>query len=142
MRKEVLIAIVIGFALGLTITFGIWTANRALKKPVPSEPLPAVQEEITPTQIPEAFSLVVDSPENNTISTEEKISVKGQTGALATVALLYEEGEKVLQADKDGKFPAEIELIGGQNEITVVAWDAEGNEVKQNFTVVYSTAEI
>lgn len=142
MRKEVLIAIVIGFALGLVITFGIWTANRALKKPVSQEPEPVAQQETTPTPLTQEFSLVIDSPENNSISTEEKIQVSGQTAGSAVVVILYPEGEKILEANQEGKFSTEIELAGGQNEIIVSAYDQEGNEIKQTLTVVYSTAEI
>jgi hypothetical protein len=142
MRKEVLIAIVIGFVLGLTITFGIWTANRALKKPELNEQPQTAQEENTPAPAQEAFSLVVDSPEKNSISAEGKIPVKGQTAPGAIVVVLYEEGEKILEADKEGKFSTDVELVGGDNEIDVAAYNTEGSEIKQNLTVVYSTAEI
>jgi len=139
-RKEVLIAIIIGFGLGLVITFGIWTANKALKEAAPEKML-APEETPMPTPIP-AFSLTLVSPEDNSISEEETIKVSGSTTPGAVVVILYQEGEKILEADSEGQFSTEITLAGGANEIKVSAYDEEGNEAEKTLTVVYSTAEI
>lgn len=142
MRKEVLIAIIIGFALGLVITFGIWTTNQALKKSATEKPTP-VEEVVSPTPIlEEKFSLVLHSPENNSISVEETIEVSGETAPSAIIVILYQEGEKILEADEKGEFSTEVALAGGSNEITVSAYNQEGDEISQTLTVVYSTAEI
>jgi len=139
-RKEVLIAIIIGFGLGLVITFGIWTANRALETSAPQKQAPLV-EETTPTPVP-GLSLILTSPEDNSISSEEKIEVSGLTTPGATVVILYQEGEKILEADQEGSFSTEITLVGGANEIKISAFDQEGNQAEKTLTVVYSTAEI
>lgn len=142
MRKEVLMAIIIGFALGLLITFGIWTANKALKETAPKkEAPPQVIEEQLPTPTPQAL-LVITSPEDNSISNKGKIEVSGKTFPKTVVVVLYEDGEKILDADEEGNFSTEITLIGGSNEIEVSAYDKEENEVSKTLTVVYSTAEL
>lgn len=142
MRKEVLIAIIIGFGLGLVITFGIWTANRALRVSAPQkEVIPIEEPTPTPTPTP-TFSLTLTAPEDNSISAEETIEVSGSTAPRAIVVILYQEGEKILEADEEGKFSTEITLAGGANEIKVSAFDQEGNEAERTLTVVYSTAEI
>jgi hypothetical protein len=138
-KKEVLIAIIIGFALGLVITFGIWTANRALKTSAPQEEKTLSEETTTVNNI---FSLSINSPEDNSISSEEKIEVNGVTAPKAIVVVLYPEGEKILEADEEGQFSTEITLAGGANEIKVSAYNQEGNEEQKILTVVYSTAEI
>ncbi|PIU32986.1 hypothetical protein COY29_01255 [Candidatus Woesebacteria bacterium CG_4_10_14_0_2_um_filter_39_14] len=145
MKKEILIAIIIGFILGLVITFGIWTANKSLQensktqKTEVSETQPVVTE-ISPEegQIP----LIISSPENNALVNQEKIEIIGQTTAQATVIILYEEGEEVFQADEKGEFSQEITLVGGANEIKITAFDAEGNEANKNLNLVYSSVEI
>jgi hypothetical protein len=140
MRKEVIIAILIGFGLGLVITFGIWTANRALQEaPGEETSTTAPVEETTPTS---AFSLTINQPEDNSISAEEEITLSGSTRPGGVVVVLYEEGEKILEANEEGEFETEITLVGGSNEIKVSAYDNEGNEVGQTLTIVYSTAEI
>ncbi len=146
MKKEILIAIVIGFVLGLVITFGIWTANKSLQqnnktqKTEVSETQPIVTE-TSPTeegQIP----LTISSPADNSLVDQEEIEIVGKTKAGATVVILYEEGEEVFQADEQGEFSQEITLVGGANEIKITAFDEEGNEANKILNLVYSTAEI
>jgi len=143
MRKEVLVAITIGFILGLVITFGIWTGNKTLRETISKKevPSPQVTEEKLPTPTPQNL-LVITSPEDNSLSNKEKISVSGKTLGGATVVVLYEEGEKIIEADEQGNFDTEITLVGGANEITIYTYDENGNEVSKTLNVVYSTAEI
>jgi len=147
MKKEVLIAIIIGFGLGLVITFGVWRANKVLKEVAPKQQSPPSQvqeEEKTPSPTPPSsqLSLVITSPEDNSIINKEKIVVSGKTSSEATVVITYEEGEKIIQTDENGNFSSEITLVGGANEIIVSAYDEEGNEVTKTLNLVYSTAEI
>lgn len=143
MRKEVLLAIIIGFSLGLIITFGIWTANKAIKQTAPQQ-----QEKITqpeqPTQIPTPASigLQILSPEDNSLVNQEKIEVSGKAGVAGTIAILYENGEKIIDSDSSGNFSAEITLTSGENEITIIAYDESGNEISKTITIIYSTAQI
>lgn len=141
MRKEVLVAIIIGFGLGLVITFGIWTANKALRETAPTTVPTEEETEVTPTPRP-VLELAITSPENNTISEEETIEVSGQTAPNAVIAIVYPEGEKLLEADEDGSFSTEISLIGGDNLIEISAFNEEGDQANKTLTVVYSTAEI
>jgi len=141
MRKEVLIAIIIGFGLGLVITFGIWTANKALKENAPTTTAePEISEE-TPSPVP-AVELIITSPEDNTISETETIEVSGQTSAGAIIAIVYPEGEKILEADEKGNFTSEISLVGGDNLIEISAFNRQGDQTKKTITVVYSTAKL
>lgn len=138
MRKEVLIAIGLGFALGLVITFGIWTANRAVRRQQEAavSPSPApVGEEIP------ALTLTITSPEDGSVSEEEVVLLAGQTAPEATIVIISEEEEVILTADEEGRFEADITLAGGANEIEVTAYDEVGNEASRMLTVVYSTAE-
>jgi len=145
MKKEILIAIIIGFVLGLVITFGIWTANKSLKEGVTQNQ----QEEVaknetitTPTQAEEKLPLTIISPENNALLNQEKLEIVGKTSPKAVVAISYEEGEKIIEADEKGDFKGEITLIGGGNEITISAFDNQGNEASKTLNLVFSTAEI
>lgn len=141
MRKEVLIAIIIGFGLGLVITFGIWTANKALKENASEMPSP-VEEEIEEEPAPKpVLELLVVSPENNIVSEKEIIEVSGQTATGAVVAIVYPDGEEIIETDESGAFSTEISLIGGDNQIEISAFNPDGDEVAKILTVVYSTAE-
>ena len=147
MKKEVLLAIIIGFSLGLAITFGVWKANKALKEAAPKQQLlpSQVQEKEkipSPTPVSSQLNLLITSPEDNSIINKEKINVSGKTSPKATVVILYGEGEKIIEADENGNFTSEITLVGGANEITVSAYDQDGNEATKTLNLVYSTAEI
>ncbi|MCJ7829738.1 hypothetical protein MUP50_01460, partial [Patescibacteria group bacterium] len=70
MKKEILIAIIIGFVLGLVITFGIWTANKSLKEGTSTQSSQITENEtnITPSpQAEEKLPLTIISPENNAL---------------------------------------------------------------------------
>ena len=145
MRKEVLVAIIIGFGLGLVITFGIWTANKALKNTsTDSVETPApLEEEIETALIPTpTLELLITSPENNIVSEKETIEIIGQTAVKAIISIIYPDGEKLLEADEDGNFSTEISLVGGDNQIKISAFSSEGDEASKTLTVVYSTAKI
>lgn len=140
-KKELLIAIVVGFGLGLVIIFGIRTANQAVNKAAPS----GTQTEATPSITPvpsQDFLLTINNPEDNSISDKEKVEVSGQTNAGATVAIVFPDGEKIIQADDNGRFTGEITLIGGINPIEITAYDKNDNEVTKTINVVYSTSAI
>lgn len=145
MKKEILIAIIIGFILGLVITFGIWTANKSLQESSQTQTTGNNESQpiVTETSTEEGqISLVISSPENNALVNQEKIEIVGQTAAQATVIILYEEGQEVFQADEKGEFTQEITLVGGANEIKITAFDEEGNEANKTLNLVYSSAEI
>lgn len=145
MRKEVLIAIIIGFGLGLVITFGIWRANKSLKETVTSKQEISeekAEEIITPTPVKETTGFSLTSPENNSISNKDKIAVTGKSTPEAVIVVLYQEGEKILETDKEGNFSTEITLVAGSNEIKVSSFGKDGSESTQTLYVVYSSAEI
>jgi len=142
MKKEIIIAIVIGFALGLLITFGIWTANKAIKnKPTPTEETELITP-IEPTPTAAEFSLTIISPEDDSLINTNKVELKGSTVANAVIVIAEEKGEKIIEADGEGSFATEISLIAGTNEIKITAFNSEGDEVSKTLSLVYSTKEI
>lgn len=146
MKKEILIAIVIGFILGLVITFGIWTANKSLQEnnnepqSEENESQPIVNENLQNEE--EKMSLSITSPQDNSLLDQEEIEITGKTSPLANIVILFEEGEKIIQTDEQGDFKETIELSGGANEITITAVDQDGNEASKVLNLVYSTAQI
>lgn len=138
MRKEVLVAILIGIILGGLVAFGIWRANLAF---LPQKEETKTEQTASPTSKPDASlsSLIITQPENGSVIPESKVIIKGAAAPNSTVVILTESNDFVTQADKDGGFEQEAELEGGPNEITVTAYDDSGNETTQTLTLVYST---
>ncbi len=149
MRREVILAIAIGFAIGLLIAAGLLLGRKTIREkikilpkqqtiasPAPSEPSPSPISPIAP------ITLTILSPEDESIIGENKVTLKGQTEPEAIISVIYEEGEALGEADKDGNFDFEIPLIGGANKITITAYNPEGEEKSETITAVYTTAEI
>ena len=142
MKKEVILAIAIGFALGLVITFGIWTANKSLKNlPQPSPTSTSLTPAPTPNQTTNN-QLTITSPEDELLTSSDTVTVSGKAAAGSTVVITSEDAEKVVPVDASGNFTSVVDLISGSNIITVFAYDPTGNESSQSLTVTYSTAKI
>jgi len=142
MKKEVILAIVIGFGLGLVITFGVYNARKSLQEvsQIKSPQTEEVEPIATPTSILPSLSII--APLDQSITKESKISVSGVAAPSSWIVILSEKGEKLLQADEKGSFEGEIFLISGENEIQVYSLTDKGEESSKVVTVVYSTAEI
>lgn len=138
MRKEVLVAILIGIILGGLVAFGIWRANLAF---LPQKEETKTEQTASPTPKSDASlsSLIITQPENGSVVPENKVIIKGAAAPNSTVVILTESSDFVTQADKDGGFEQEVELEGGPNEIAITAYDDSGNETSQTLTLVYST---
>ena len=143
MRKEVILAIVGGVALGLLVIGGLWWTNKTATEENPIVPSPTPLITQAPTLTP-ALSLPLEiiNPENESIIEEEEITLEGKTMPGSVVVVIYPEGENIVEADKEGNFETEITLVGGANEIKITAYDEEGNQAEKNLTLIYSTAKI
>lgn len=150
MKKEVFLAVAIGFGLGLVITFGIWTANKSLKdaqlsqpSPTPAETTPIPTSSVSPSpSSPVTVTLTVTTPEDESLVTKDSLTVSGKTAAGATVTIISETSEQITTADQSGNFSADVELEGGYNNITITAFDSSGNTNSQTITVTYTTAKV
>lgn len=141
MRKEVVIAIILGAALGLSLAFAIWRANQALAP----EKLQTEQKQISPSPVLSDTSetgtteLVVTAPENGIVVNTDTVLVRGTAVSGATIVIISNTGEIILEAGRDGSFDQSVKLEGGANQIKVEAYDSEGNKAEKIITVVYST---
>ncbi len=147
MKKEVFLAIAIGFALGLVITFGIWTANKSLKnlpsaKPTPTPETVAVTPTPTSASQTAQTSLTLSSPSDEALVTTNKVTVVGKASPQAVVVILSEDGQQIITADAKGEFTTAVTLVPGYNSLRVQAYDPDGNMSESNAVVTYTTAKI
>ncbi len=135
MRKEVLVAILLGCAVGAVVAFGLWRANKALQE----KPQQFIQNQTPKNKEPQPDSLVVASPEKDIVVSEAKVNVEGTTKSESLVTISTAKQDVVVEANAKGEFSAEIELDAGANLIKVVSVDKEGNKEEIELAVVYST---
>ena len=142
MRKEIIIVVLVGIAIGIVVAFGVYTAQTAIrnKKTKPTQVQEATPTPTIPTQ--EEHSLSIIEPENNTLVDQAEITVVGSTTPNAVVTIIASENEYLLTAGSDGKFSSTVSLVGGANDLIITAFDANGKRAEKNLMVVYSTAKL
>ncbi len=136
MKKEIIIAILIGLSLGLFITYGVYQAKTGISQKTNQD-----QKELALTPAPDqqfAGELVIHSPENEIVQNENTVSVSGTTLENSFVVVLVGNQENITTSDDSGNFSVEVELKTGANIITVVVLDENGRSISATRTLVVS----
>ncbi len=139
MKKEVVLAIVIGFGIGLLITFGIYTARTAISPTTSPTPTSSVNPSPESTS---SASISITSPIDYSLVNTETISIQGTTLANAVVTVIGEDATDMTIASNEGKFNLSIKLSGGANNLTITAFSPTGERAETILTITFSTAEI
>ena len=139
MRKEVIFAIILGLILGGVIIYGINLANNSVNHTDDQDKNLISSPTVTPTPSP---TLKIISPQNHQVLFEDTIILTGKTEPLAHVSLIWEEDEIIIQADDQGSFSQEIELVGGDNQINISAANDQDYQEEIVFNLIYTTANI
>jgi len=138
MRKEIIFAIILGIILGGVIIYGIKFTNQATST---TGDIPEVTTTPTPP-FPPASSLKIISPQNHAVLFISEVTIQGTTLPNAHLAIIWEEDEAIIESDQLGNFSLPIELVGGENKITINAVNQDGLNQTKTLTVIYTTAEI
>jgi hypothetical protein len=136
MKKEIIIAILIGLSLGLFITYGVYQAKTGITNKVGQD-----QKTLALTPVPDQeFSgeLVLNSPEDEIIQTEATTSVSGTTLANSFVVVFVGNDETITSSDESGNFSVEVDLENGVNIISVIVLDENGRSISTKRTLIVS----
>jgi hypothetical protein len=136
MKKEVSVAIFIGLTFGIIITVGLYRARlSSLNR--------GNQTKLSPSPAPEASgansSLVLNSPEDESIQSTKGVTVAGTTTPHAYVVVFINNQDFFTTADSTGHFSLATDLEAGSNVITIHAIDEDGRSTVEEKTVIYST---
>lgn len=124
MRKEVIIAIVIGLVMGLFITYGFYHSQRV---PDSSQVSTIAElEEVEPELVIENGKLTIHNPEDETLQEEAAVNVTGSTTPNSFVVIFINNTPYVTQADETGNFARDLELSPLANVITVHSIEESG----------------
>src|SRR3972149_3789509 len=138
MRKEIIIAIAAGVLLGLTVAFGVFRANSALKKnKVETKEFASPDQSKLPKQ--NGSKITLATPEAEDVIIQNPVKVAGITLKDALVIISSEDEDLLLKADSLGSFEQEVELLGGINQLIVASEDESEGKFEQKLTVVFST---
>lgn len=152
MFKELILAIIFGGLIG----FGATGTFIALKKKPPTEvnnsttqisvtPIISQTEEqakVTPTIVPTNNTLNIFEPQNESVVSSSKVTIKGQTDNNAIVIITTIDSSYSITADSSGNFDTSINLSPGINDIKVTSISPTDVENNTELFVTYTTAKI
>jgi hypothetical protein len=140
MKKEVLVAIIIGFSLGLIVMIGVHTARKSLSKQAAVSPAGDSDQALALEQSGSLIEIL--SPLPNQIIEVETVSVRGTALADSMVAIITTNDEAVAMTDSQGNFEADLKLVTGRNVINVIAYDDTGQEMSTNVIIVQANKNL
>lgn len=142
MKKEVLIAVILGLVGGLIITVGMYRARQAGQTANPEATFQVLASPAanipTQTSAPSQSGLTVSSPTQDALVFTPTLNITGATQAEIPVVILHNEKEIIVFSDKQGNFSAQATLSSGANIFTIKAMLAGQNSVETTRTVVYA----
>jgi hypothetical protein len=136
MKKEMFIAILIGFLLGLIITFGVYRL-RVAKNPKTGIPVATPAASTLPTT--SSSQITIHSPEEGAIQEIKSATVTGSTIPDSYVVLFVTNTEYIRQSDATGNFSFDVELAEGSNLLTVNVLTDDGTVLTKERTVIVTT---
>ena len=95
----------------------------------------------TPTPIGNSIYLNIDNPADESVTDNKTVTVSGKTTSDATVVVITNSDQKVIQPSGQGDFSTTITIAEGANLIRVTAFSSDGQSVTVQRTITYSTED-
>lgn len=134
MRKEVLIAVILGLILGSILVYGIYRASNV------NIPVPESSNQVTPSPTGEVNNLLtIANPQDGDIFSSQVATVSGQTDPQNALIIVTESEQLLPQISATGSFSQTISLIKGGNLIQVSAITSDGRRQDIFLNLVYLT---
>lgn len=149
MNKEIIIPIIVGFAVGIVVMYGVVTARRSLNEQGPVSPQPESIELPTPTNTnsdaspsaqtnPSTTNFNVINPYPNALVTDDNLIVRGFTSKEDKIIIMTETTTLTTSPDTKGEFETEIKLNQGSNYLTFFSINPQGISQRIDQSVLYS----
>jgi hypothetical protein len=142
MRKEIIVAIIIGLFLGLIVAFGIRTARNSLQnRQLPlTQTNPTTDSSTTTTTL--NHNVFITTPEPNAVVNTNSVTIIGTTSPSSLISIIGNVDQIAAAADKTGNFTATVELSPGVNTIAINSYNEAGQSADASFMVIYTTADL
>lgn len=151
MIKEYFLAIILGAVLGLGLTGGYFAfcqKKNPKKESIEISPTPSsissASEQISasPTITENKSSIKIISPQDGTIISSSKTSIKGDAKPNSLIVISTPSQTFSDKANSNGVFSISVELDSGVNLIKISSIDSDDNQDETELTLTYSTAKI
>jgi hypothetical protein len=137
MKKEVILAILIGLGMGLFITYGIYRLRTSISNPQVTDLEEATSP--SPATTADPALIAIHNPAHGSIQTEKTTTVTGTTTPNSHIVLFVNNTHYISTSDQTGNFSFEVTLTEGANIITIHMLDESGNKAVDERVVVVSS---
>lgn len=144
-KKEMFIAGLVGLFLGLSI--GFFASNiknvkisTTFQKPIPKETGQPTESPLETASASSSLSLSIISPDDESVTTIEKITIDGKTDPKAIVVVSDENDETVVTPNSDGSFTSKVTLTPEENQIVITSYKGNQTEMVKRL-VIYDKPE-
>jgi hypothetical protein len=145
MRKEILVAVVLGILFGCLAAYGIWKAKAVISaKDAPSQVAsdvvtPEEQNTATPTSITASVpSFSILEPQDMTVIAQNPFIISGTSTPDTFLLISSDENDYLTKTTQEGRFTQAVMLDIGVNQITITNFEKDGRKQVATRTVVYS----
>lgn len=138
MKKEVILAILIGLGMGLFITYGVYRVRSSISAPPTTDLEDATGASPTTTSTPALIA--IHSPEHGRVQSDASTTVTGTTTENAHVVLFVNNTDFISTSDATGNFSFDVDLDDGVNYLTVHVINTDGSTATDERVVIVSDA--
>lgn len=138
MRKEKIILSFIAATIGILFALGIFFFYQSTKTLRDSQIKKITIESPTPNPTQGLF-LNITSPKDEEVVSSQNIKISGKTMPNAKIVIISDSLEEAATADKDGNFSTTITLSDDENILQITAISQNGETVKAQRTVTYTS---
>ncbi len=94
---------------------------------------------MTPTPTTTPVVLVIDTPQDTSVTDNKTVTVTGRTDPKATVIISTDTSDQVITPSGTGAFSTTVLIGNDENYIHVTAVNSDGQEAEKVITITYST---
>jgi len=137
MRKEVILAIIIGVVLGGIILYGINLANKSSETNTVTSGTEGLEIKASPSPTQKTDTQIsIITPQDKAVVTESVLTLKGSAEPSSNIAIITESDDILISSDQNGNFSSDINLINGENLITVTMVDSTLATSSSSVTII------
>jgi hypothetical protein len=143
MRKEILLAIIVGILVGLGLTFGLYLLRQQLgdNSTVDTIEQSRQGDATLPTE-ENLGTLIIQQPAVDMYTQEQELRIVGRAVPMSYIVALVGPEEFITTADDDGDFSLTVKLVAGGNRVSIVATSPDGSQETVVRSVVYSDVDL
>ncbi|OGK14359.1 hypothetical protein A3H80_01765 [Candidatus Roizmanbacteria bacterium RIFCSPLOWO2_02_FULL_37_19] len=134
MKKETLIAVILGIIAGIAIAVFIIKNSRDSS----NKSADIILEQLTPTitiDTKKTEPLLIEEPDDGFVTEEESVTIKGTSQVNALIVLQTPQGEQILKT-KNNSFTFDVDLLPGENKMKITSYS--GKNIDARSLTVYS----